>query len=150
MNKFGFLIAVASAMFLAGCVQQQPLAYQTTHGKPERTLANTDIETAKGRLIDGCLRMGFANITEQGSSVICERTIDGASGVFAQFLVGNSYSTTPTQHVQFVFRKSGEHTTVTATRQWIQTQMAFGQINSQELTANQNWNDIHHFLRTLP
>ena len=58
-----------------------------------------------------------------------------------QFLIGNSYSTTPERYVRFSIFPSNGKTRVQA-YQWVETQMAFGQVNKVELNGNSQFNDV--------
>ena len=75
--------------------------------------------------------------------------MDGMAGAFATALIGNSYSTPATMNTQFVILKRGDDTIATVTRSYMQTQMAFGQINQQPITANKNLNNWHSWLQAL-
>jgi hypothetical protein len=63
-------------------------------------------------------------------------------------LIGNSYSTTPDQKVKFTIYQSGRNVKVSA-RQWIETQMAFGQMQRQELNSNNQFNDLQRMLYSI-
>lgn len=62
--------------------------------------------------------------------------------------VGNSYSTTPQQKIRFIAYRTGSDVKVTA-QQWIEIQMAFGQVRTQELNANNQINELQNYLFSL-
>lgn len=150
MNKFsGFVLLVAVSSVLTGCVTQEPgLVKPTTSGYPEETLAGTSVEQVKARIMDVCASRGVL-VQETGSNhVVCGRTMTGGDAVLAQFLIGNSYSTTPERKVRFTVFQMGQNVRVTA-QQWMETQMAFGQMRRTELNSNAQRNDIQRMLMSL-
>ncbi len=85
-------------------------------------------------------------VSEASSNqVVCEKTMTGGDAVLAQMLVGNSYLTTPVRKLRFIIYKLNQNVKVTA-QEWFQSQMAFGQVNKQELKSNNQRNDIQNFL----
>ena len=138
------------SLTLVGCMaKEQPLNFTSTSGKPEVSLQNLSLDEAKNKLIDGCLNKGL-QIEQQGnSSVICWKTLEGGSSILATLAIGNSYSTAPIQKTQFVFTEKSDSVRIVGTRMWIETQMAFGQTRTQDLTANHQINSIQDFLRGL-
>lgn len=150
MNKFSVLVLlVVVSAALTGCVTQEPgLLKPTTSGYPEETLAGTSVEQVKARIMDVCASRGVL-VQETGSNhVVCGRTMTGGDAVLAQFLIGNSYSTTPERKVRFTIIQMGQNVRVTA-QQWIETQMAFGQMRRTELNGNAQRNDIQRMLMSL-
>lgn len=141
------LVAVSAA--LTGCVTQEPaLVKPTSSGYPEEVLASTSVEQVKSRIMDVCASRGVL-VQETGSNhVVCGRTMTGGDAVLAQFLIGNSYSTTPERKVRFTMFQMGQNVRVTA-QQWIETQMAFGQMRRTELNGNAHRNDIQRMLMSL-
>jgi len=67
--------------------------------------------------------------------------MQGGDAILAQMLIGNSYSTTPELFVKFVIFKNGATVRVQA-YQWMQTQMAFGQVRKSELNGNAQFNVV--------
>ena len=146
INKLGLLVIIITV--LGGCVQQQALVKPTSSGYPEGIFRNASLEEAKGKILDGCIRHGLM-VSEAGTNqVVCEKTMAGGDAVLAQMLVGNSYSTTPVRKLRFIMYKLNKDVKVTA-QEWFQSQMAFGQVNKQELKSNNQRNDIQNFLFSL-
>ena len=86
------------------------------------------------RLAGLCTDRNAIIVEQDQSHVLCTRTIDGLDGAFAQVLVGNAYSTTPELKVRFSITRSETNIRVQAA-QWVETQMAFGQIRRMPLDS---------------
>jgi hypothetical protein len=134
-------------LFLSGCAQQ-PLVKQTMSGYPEGVFKNMSVEAAKSRIIDGCTQRGIFVQEANSNQVVCSKSLEGGDAVLAQFLIGNSYSTRPDVKIRFVIYQIGQDTKVSA-QQWVETQMAFGQMRRIELNENNQKNDMQQFLFTL-
>jgi hypothetical protein len=80
--------------------------------------------------------------------VLCGKMMSGFKGALAQVLIGNSYSTTPELKARFqaVAVPTGTRVQVV---QWVETQMAFGQIRRQELNGSKAFNDAMALLGNL-
>lgn len=142
------LVVLVAATVMAACAPQQALVKQTASGYPEGLFENTDIESVRSKLIEGCSSRGIFVQEATANQVVCGKTMEGGDAILAQMLVGNSYSTTPEQKVRFVIYQSGPNVKVTA-QQWVESQMAFGQMRRQELTGNNQKNDLQRFLFSL-
>lgn len=144
------VLTIAALVFgLSGCAPTVPLSYSSASGKPERLFTGVSVEEVKNKIIDGCASRGM-EVFEQGTaSVTCSKTMTGNDAILGQLLIGNSYSTPPTSNVTFVVTSRGDDTKVMMSSHWIETQMAFGQIRKQQLTANHQLNSVYDFLRTL-
>lgn len=70
------------------------------------------------------------------------------SGILAQALIGNSRSTTPELKIRFGLIRSGKYIRVQAT-QWIETQMAFGQVQRQQLDGRKQIQSLRDALGSL-
>lgn len=136
------------SVLLFGCAAQQPLIKPTQSGYPEGLFENTNVETVRSSIMDGCVTRGLMVIESSANQIVCGKAMEGGQGVLAQMLVGNSYSTTPQRKVRFILYQMGTDVKVTA-QQWIESQMAFGQTRTQELKSNNQINDIQNFLFSL-
>ena len=143
------LILIFCLLFLAsGCAPQQALIKPTASGYPEGTFRNSTVDTVRSILIDGCSSKGLLVQESGGNQVVCGKTMAGGDAVLAQMIVGNSYSTTPERKIRLIIYQSGDDVKVTA-YEWIESQMAFGQMRRQELKSNNQKNDIQQFLFSL-
>ncbi len=73
-NLFGI---VPFAFVLTACAPQQALIKPTSSGYPEGILANTTVESARSKLIDGCSSHGIMVQEASGNQVICGKTMEG-------------------------------------------------------------------------
>jgi len=135
-------------MLLIGCAAQQPLVKQTSSRHPEGLFRNADIENVRNKIIEACSLKGVMILEASDNQVVCGKELSGWNAVLARMAVGNSYSSTPQQKVRFVLYQSGVDTKVVA-YQWLETQMAFGQVRKQELNSNNQSNDIQKLLFSL-
>lgn len=142
------VLSLIISILLFGCAAQQPLIKQTQSGYPEGIFKNTDIETVRSKIMDACVSRGIMVIESTPNQLVCGKTMEGGQAVLAQMLVGNSYSTTPQQKLRFIMYRIGDDVKVTV-QQWIETQMAFGQVQTQELKSNNQVNDLQNFLFLL-
>jgi hypothetical protein len=139
---------VALMLFLSGCAPQQPLIRQTASGNPEGSFSNASLEDVRNKLVSACSSGGLTVYEASTNQVICGKTMTGQEAAFAQLLIGNSYSTTPERKLRFTFYKAGDKVTVSGT-QWVETQMAFGQMRRVEIDGNNQKNDLQSLLFRL-
>jgi hypothetical protein len=142
------VIASTFALLLSACAPQQALLKPTTSGYPEGIFSNASVDSVRSKLIDGCSSRGILVQEASGNQVVCGKTMEGGDAVLAQMLVGNSYSTTPERKIRFIIYQIGSDVKVTA-QQWIESQMAMGQVRRLELNGNNHKNDIQQFLFSL-
>lgn len=139
---------VLSTLFLTACAAQPEKIKLTQSGYPEAIFEKSSTESVKAKIIQGCDNRGAMVLESSNNSVVCSKTMSGGDAVLAQVLIGNSYSTTPEQKVRFTIYPVGKSIKVSA-RQWVETQMAFGQMRQQELNSNSQFNDMQFFLNSL-
>lgn len=133
---------------LSSCAAQQPLVKETNSGNPEGVFAGKTVEDTKSVIIAGCSRMGSMATETDGNQVVCEKEMEGNDAILAQWIIGNSYSTDPIKKARFVMYREGANT-VAVVNQWVETQMAFGQVRKIELKSNNQKNDMQNFLFSL-
>lgn len=134
-------------MILTGCQTVAPIA-STPSGKPEAIFTSTSAEDISGRIASACMSQGLMVFDQSNYQVLCGKTMTGGDSVMAQLLIGNSYSTTPEQKIRFAIANTGSGIRVQAS-QWIETQMAFGQMRRQELNGGKHFNDVQNFLYSI-
>ena len=140
------LFALLSATLLAACATGAPV--NPPSGWPEAIFDTNDRSTVLDTIANGCADRGYMVTTQTVTHVMCERTMDNLEGIFAQALLGNSYSTTPQMKVRFSTFTTGDKVRVQA-QPWIETQMAFGQINREDMRSGQAGRDLQVFLNDL-
>ena len=147
MNKILLAFVTIFSIIVSGCQTVQPIK-TTASGRPEVTLDNISQEEASGKISQRCMEAGILVYEQSKYQVVCGKTMTGGEGVLAQMLVGNSYSTTPERKVRFTIAKINTSVRIQA-YQWIESQMAFGQINRQELNSGKQFNEIQRMLNSL-
>lgn len=140
------LIVTAIALSFAACATGTPI--NTPSGWPEALFATDNKSEVLDLIASGCADRGLHVTSQNSSHVMCERTMDDLGGVFAQALLGNSYSTTPQMRVRFSAFQSGDMVRVQA-HPWVETQMALGQINRADIRSGKTASDIQTFLNDL-
>jgi hypothetical protein len=139
---------LAVAIACSACAPQQQLLKHTPSGYPEATIAARTVDEVRASLMEACIQVGALVQESAGNNVLCSKTMTGGDAVLASLLVGNSYSTPPEQKIRFtVFQLQG-NVRVTA-QQWIETQMALGQIRRMELNGNNHRNSVQAMLDRL-
>lgn len=146
MKKLVYLMLLL--VLLVGCAAQQPLIKQTSSKHPEGLFRNTNVELVKSKIIEACSSKGVMILEVSDNQIICGKELSGWKAVAARVAVGNKYSSSPQQKVRFVLYQAGNDTKVIV-YQWLESQMAFGQVNTQELNNNNQFNDIQKFLFSL-
>ncbi|MEO0830009.1 MAG: hypothetical protein AAFY03_06070 [Pseudomonadota bacterium] len=140
------VLTFIASLSIAACATGAPV--NTPSGWPEAMFDTSDRSQVLDAIANGCADRGYMVTTQTSSHVMCERTMDGLEGVFAQALIGNSYSTTPQMKVRFSTLPTGDQIRVQA-QPWIETQMAFGQINREDMRSGQAGRDLQVFLNDL-
>ena len=141
-------ILIIFIFLVIGCAPQKPLIKATQSGYPEGIFQDTTTEEVKNKIIECCVSKGLMVLESSSNQIFCGKTMQGQEAVFAQMLIGNSYSTTPEKKIRFIIYEIGNNVKVTA-QEWIETQMAFGQVKRQELNSNNQKNDIQNFLFSI-
>lgn len=87
---------------------------------------------ALGKIAGRCMDRNLTVTESDDRHVVCIQTVSGFKGALAQVLIGNSYSTTPTVNIRFqaIAVPGGSRVQFS---QWIETQMAFGQVRRVEM-----------------
>ncbi|WP_265529101.1 PDZ domain-containing protein [Sphingomicrobium marinum] len=106
-----------------------------------------DVPAAKtsSNIANHCMNAKFTVISSAENSVVCEIPMNMGQQVLGQLLLGNSYSTTPKTFYRFNIATIDEVSRVQATG-WMETQMAFGQIQRQEFNGPEFHNAAMTFL----
>lgn len=146
--RLSTIFVMTTFALLAGCASQPPINKSTASGKPEVLVKESAASAIRAKLLEKCAMRGM-QVEEQQSTVSCTKTLDGAAGIAAQMMLGNSYSTTPTQRTTFLVTQRGADTFVMMTSSAISTQMTGGQVKSQEVSNNGLINEVQTFLDNL-
>jgi hypothetical protein len=141
--KLSYMAVLTAALVLSACASTPKVA-STPSGRPEAYFAEQPANVV-GRLSSACLDGGLIVYESGPSHVICGKTMTGFKGALTQALLGNSYSTTPELRARFQAVSVPTGTRVQV-MQWVETQMAFGQMQRQELNGGQAFNDAMNLL----
>lgn len=140
------LVVATTTLFLTACATGTPV--NTPSGWPEALFDTNNKPEVLDRIANGCADRGLYVTSQTSTHVMCERTMDDLGGVFAQALLGNSYSTTPQMRVRFSAFQAGDKVRVQA-HPWIETQMALGQVQRADIRTGKTASDIQAFLTRL-
>ncbi|MET4664941.1 hypothetical protein ABIC17_001851 [Sphingomonas sp. PvP056] len=87
-----------------------------------------------------------ASVVEQDERhLLCQRPVTGGKGILAQAVLGNSYSTSPQLMIRFAILKDRSASRVQAS-QWIEVQMASGQVRRTELNDRKQREELGNVL----
>ncbi|MGD9979570.1 MAG: hypothetical protein AB7H66_03185 [Hyphomonadaceae bacterium] len=120
----------------------------TPSGRPEAVFAGRTVEEVQGLIASGCMDRGHMVVNSTPNQVQCQIEMGALQSALTQALIGNSYSTTPQQFVRFVITPASGNMRVQA-QMWVQTQMAFGQMQTQEVNGAQQFNSVQSFLISM-
>lgn len=134
------VFAIAAVAALAACEQVDKVA-ETPTGRPEVSFSTKDVQSVTNKIPGICSQVGLMVQSVSSNEVICGGTMSGGQAVMTQLAIGNSYSTTPEQHVRFTTFPVGNETRVQAYR-WAETVMPFGQVRKLEITSHESFNEI--------
>ena len=141
-------LLVVSVLLVSGCAPQEARMKVTSSGYPEGTFMNTSVAKVRNKLIAACDSHGIMVSESTENSVLCGKEMSGGDAVLAQVLIGNSYSTTPRDKIRFTIYQAGKNVKVSG-HEWIETQMAFGQMHQVELNGNNQFNSVQRMLNSL-
>lgn len=99
------------------------------------------LQDVSDKLANLCVDRQSAVVEQDERHVLCQKEVSGAQGVLAQALLGNSYSTSPIYNVRFSLLRDGDLVRVQAS-QWIELQMAMGQVRRTPLNNKKQRENI--------
>jgi hypothetical protein len=144
----GRSIILALTLLLAGCAAQPAREFATPSGRPEAMFIGMTPAPVLGKLSGLCMDRGGIVMNQDGGQIVCQKTMDSGDAILATLLIGNQYSTTPVLKVRFSAAQIGPDTRVQA-YEWVETQMAFGQIQTMEINSNAEFNKLEYLLQGL-
>lgn len=142
------VLALCVNASLFGCAAQQPLLKTTVSGYPEGIFRGSGVEQVKSKLMNACIDNRLLVMESSTNQVVCGKRMEGGDAILTQLAIGNSYSTPPVQKIRFVIFQLDADVRVTA-QQWVETQMAFGQMQNMELRSNNHNNGVQQLLFAL-
>lgn len=145
MTIRGLVVAAAMYFACAGSAMAYEREANTPSGRPEMVFAYTDLNEAVSKVSSGCMDKGWMVTSQTNNQVVCEIPMGFWQSAFTQMLIGNQYSTDPKQFVRISLTQVGDHTRA-MTQNWVETQMAFGQIQHQQQTGDNFINAMMGYL----
>lgn len=147
MNK----LIIAPILLLAAVPAAPALAdvpYAVTPSGRTEAFFDLPVVEASDRIANGCADNGWTLVSSTPTMVTCELPVSTMQGVLAALTLGNSYSTPARNYIRFNIAGAGSSSRVQATG-WIETQMAFGQVRSQEMDGAHYHNNVMALLTNL-
>ncbi|HDG7583922.1 membrane lipoprotein lipid attachment site-containing protein [Klebsiella pneumoniae] len=143
------LVVFSIVLALTGCAGKQvSLNKPTQSGKPEGLYPGKTKAEVENAIVSLCNSKGFTVFSADESSVVCGKEKSGTDAVLTQVLIGNSYSTPPTDKVRFSIAKINNDVKVWVDM-WAETQMPGGQVNHVNYTDNASKNAAQQGLDNL-
>jgi hypothetical protein len=138
MRNIKFAAALFVAVSACATTPPQTLQVATPSGRPEALFLTGEVSEAAGQVASGCMNAGMTVVSNNGYQVVCEVAMTMTQSVVTQLAIGNSYSTTPRQFIQFNLADTGDAVRAQATG-WVETQMAFGQMRRMPIDQSIAW-----------
>ncbi len=136
-----------SLLVLASPAFADKLLAVTPSGLPEAQFSGSAADVV-GKLTSGCMDARWTVTTSSTNEVVCETPLSTGQSIMGQLLLGNSYSTPPRQFYRFSIAEHAGVTRVQASG-WMETQMAFGQVNRVAFTGAPFQNSVMNFMSAL-
>lgn len=119
----------------------------TPSGSPEAHFAGSAASVVS-KLTSGCMDSKWTVVSSSANEVVCETQLSMGQSIMGQMLLGNSYSTPPRQFYRFSVAENAGITRVQPSG-WMETQMAFGQVNRVAFTGAPFQNSVMTFMASL-
>lgn len=146
MRHVVWAIAAAVACGATSARADEPYAV-TPSGRTEAVFDLAVVATSD-RIANGCGDLGWTLVSSTSTMVVCEAQMNTLQSVLATLAIGNQYSTPPKQYLRFNIAGLQSGSRVQATG-WIETQMAFGQVRSEEMSSSNYHNNVMDFFRAV-
>ncbi|MGQ5314590.1 PDZ domain-containing protein [Xanthomonas arboricola pv. corylina] len=136
-----FLLGVIVLPFSAAGSQ---LFAVTPSGTPEAVFAGK-APAAASRLSSKCMDVQWTVVSSSDTEVVCESPLSTGQSIMGQMLLGNSYSTPPRRFFRFNVSELSGLSRVQVSG-WMETQMAFGQMQRAPFSGADFHNSVMSFL----
>ena len=141
-----FPVAIVAAVTATPAVADLPYAV-TPSGRTEAIFDMSVVDTSD-KIANGCADVGWTLVSTTQTMVVCEAQLTTMQSVLAALAMGNRYSTPPKQYLRFNIAGLDGGSRVQATG-WVETQMAFGQVRTEEMSSANYHNAVMDFLINL-
>lgn len=98
-----------------------------------------------GKLAGHCMDLRWNVVSSSDTAVVCDSPLSAGQSIMGQLLLGNSYSTPPKRFFRFAISERAGVSRVQAVG-WMETQMAFGQIQRVEFSGADFHNNVMGFM----
>ncbi|XFC39541.1 PDZ domain-containing protein [Stenotrophomonas indicatrix] len=116
----------------------------TPSGMPEAVFPSK-ASVAVSRLSSKCMDVQWTVVSSGDTEVVCESPLSTGQSIMGQMLLGNSYSTPPRRFFRFNVSEISGVSRVQVSG-WLETQMAFGQMQRAPFSGADFHNSIMNFL----
>lgn len=143
-------MAIRTLIFLLGFIvlplsaSGSQLFAVTPSGSPEAVFPGK-ASVAVSRLSSKCMDVQWTVVSSSNTEVVCESPLSTGQSIMGQMLLGNSYSTPPRRFFRFNVSELSGVSRVQASG-WMETQMAFGQMQRAPFSGVDFHNNIMNFL----
>jgi len=143
-------MAIRTLIFLLGFIvlpftaTGSQLFAVTPSGTPEAVFSGK-ASVAVSRLSSKCMDVQWTVVSSSDTEVVCESPLSTGQSIMGQMLLGNSYSTPPRRFFRFNVSELSGVSRVQVSG-WMETQMAFGQMQRAPFSGADFHNSIMNFL----
>lgn len=143
-------MAIRTLIFLVGFIvlpftaAGSQLFAVTPSGTPEAVFSG-EAPVAVSRLSSKCMDVQWTVVSSSDTEVVCESPLSTGQSIIGQMLLGNSYSTPPRRFFRFNVSELSGISRVQVSG-WMETQMAFGQMQRAPFSGADFHNSIMNFL----
>ncbi|WP_243694010.1 PDZ domain-containing protein [Stenotrophomonas sp. ATCM1_4] len=116
----------------------------TPSGSAEMLFSGKAAEVA-GKISGRCMDLRWTVVSSNETTVVCDSPLSTGQSIMGQLLLGNSYSTPPKRFFRFTISENAGISRVQAAG-WMETQMAFGQIQRVDFSGADFQNSIMGFM----
>jgi hypothetical protein len=143
-------LGIVTLGLCSGCATspQPALLKETRSGRAEAMFVGETVQEVRAKIAGRCLDRGSNVIENSEAQVVCSKQTTGGAAIISQLAIGNAYSTTPDAKIRFNLVQLPDGVRVVAAA-WIETQMAFGQVNTMEVNDVNTRNAIQTSLHEL-
>jgi hypothetical protein len=138
-----WLAVVAYCIAPSAALADKP--YALTPSGATEAIFDMPVTSTSDALVNGCVDAGQTVISSTSTVVVCEFYLNTTESILGALFLGNQYSTPPRSFVRFNAAELRGSTRVTANA-WLETQMAFGQVQKQDLGSDHFHNEVMAFL----
>lgn len=138
-------LGIALAVLVSGCAANSKIETGTVSGKPEVLFTATTPAAARNRIVEYCSNMGMDVADASDQLVTCDFEARFGDQMLVALFVNGSANAAPKNRFRFTLIQQGNDVRIIA-RQWIETQMAFGQVKSIELNRGERYGETQALL----